>query len=65
MAKYDEMNAYSIKKLSESLKNYEFENVEYIPTENKGYRSNGERHPHSWSIIDTDDLINWMLKEEL
>ena len=63
MAKYDEMNAYYIKSLSESLKKFEFKDVEYIPTENKGYRSNGEHHPHSWSIIDREDLINWMLKE--
>ena len=62
MAQYEEMNAYSIKTLSESLNTLEFANVEYIPTVNKGYRSNGERNPHSWSIIDRDDLIDWMLK---
>ena len=65
MAKYDEMNAYYIKSLSESLKDFGFKDVQYIATENKGYRSNGERHPHSWSIVDKDNLINWMLKEEL
>lgn len=65
MGKYDETNAYYIKSLSESLKDFGFKDVEYIPTENKGYRSNGERHPHSWSIVDKDNLINWMLKEEL
>ena len=63
MAEYDEMNAYHIKKLSESLNKLEFKNVEYIPTVNKGYRDNGERHPHSWSIIDRKNLINWMLNK--
>ncbi|HPH81402.1 MAG TPA: hypothetical protein PL185_02460 [Flavobacteriales bacterium] len=29
----------------------------------KGYRLDGSRHPHSWSIIDTDDCIKWI--EEL
>lgn len=26
----------------------------------KGYRLDGTRHPHSWSIIDIDDCINWI-----
>lgn len=59
-ADYDQMNAYYIKKLSETLKNLEFNQVEYIPTENKGYRENGDKHPHSWSIIDKKELIKWL-----
>jgi hypothetical protein len=59
-ADYDQMNAYYIKKLSEDLKNSGFSKVEYIPTENKGYRHNGDRHPHSWSIIDKNGLIEWI-----
>lgn len=60
MADYDQMNAYYIKRLSESLKKSGFDQVEYIPTENKGYRENGDRHPHSWSIIDKKELIKWI-----
>lgn len=63
MADYDQMNAYYIKKLSESLKDKGFENVEYIQTSDKGYRANGERHPHSWAIVDKKDLIHWILKK--
>ncbi len=63
MADYEQMNAFYIEKLSASLKKKGFESVEYIPTKNKGYRANGDRHPHSWSIVDKEDLINWMLKE--
>ncbi len=59
----DQMNSYYIKKLSESLENSGFNKVEYIPTENKGYRANGERHPHSWSIVDKKELLQWMLEE--
>lgn len=40
----------------EKLKENHFTDIEYIPTKNKGYRTNGERHPHSWSIVDTMDL---------
>ncbi|WP_452230041.1 hypothetical protein [Lacinutrix sp. MEBiC02404] len=61
-ADYDQMNAYYIQKLSESLKNAGFKHIQYIPTENKGYRSNGERHPHSWSIIDKKDFIAWIME---
>jgi hypothetical protein len=39
--------------------------VELVLTENKGYRYIGggktERHPHSFSIADPDDLIQWVL----
>lgn len=62
MADYDQMNAYYIKQLSESLKKSGFGRVEYMPTENKGYRANGERHPHSWSIIDKKELIKWIME---
>lgn len=61
MADYEQMNAFYIKKLSESLKIKGFEKVEYIPTVNKGYRSDGERHPHSWAIVDKNDLMSWIL----
>ncbi|SEA78952.1 alpha/beta fold hydrolase family protein [Psychroflexus halocasei] len=60
---YEDLNAFYIEKLSKRLKK-EFgnENVELITTENQGYRANGQRHPHSWSIVDEKDLINWILK---
>lgn len=62
MADHDQMNAFYLKELSEALKSSDFKHAEYITTENKGYRANGERHPHSWSIVDKDDLIKWMLE---
>ena len=63
MADYEQMNAFYIKKLFESLTEIGCESVEYIPTTDKGYRANGERHPHSWSIVDKKDLINWILNK--
>lgn len=62
MFDFEQTNAFYIKKLSENLFEQGFQNVEYIPTTNKGYRSTGERHPHSWSIVDKKDLITWMLE---
>lgn len=61
MADFDQTNAFYIQKLAERLQVKGFENVEYIPTSQKGYRANGERHPHSWSIVDKQDLVDWML----
>ncbi|GGD23197.1 hypothetical protein [Flavobacterium orientale] len=60
---YEDLNAYSIEKLSEELKKQNFKKTELIKTTNKGYRSNGNRHPHSWSIVDANDLVKWILEE--
>lgn len=57
---YQQTNAFLIEQLSQRLKEQGFSKVEYIATENKGYRSNGHRHPHSWSIVNIDDLIYWI-----
>ena len=58
---YEDLNAFYIQKLYEQLKTqFKNENIELIKTENKGYRANGERHPHSWSIVNEKDLVKWM-----
>ncbi|MCP9763050.1 hypothetical protein [Lacihabitans soyangensis] len=61
-ADFDQMNAFYIKILYENLNKIGFDKVEYLPTENKGFRANGVRHPHSWSIVDKEDLMQWMNK---
>ncbi len=58
---YEDMNAYFIKHLADELIKKYGNQVEYIPTQNKGFRANGQRHPHSWSIVDIDKLLTWML----
>jgi hypothetical protein len=35
-------------------------NAEVIITQNKGFRANGQRHPHSWSIVDEKECIKWI-----
>lgn len=36
-----------------------------ITTQNKGYRKpDNRRHPHSWSIVDSYELIDWLLKQK-
>ena len=61
-AEYEDINAYYLEQLANDLSNlYGAEQVTYIKTKNRGYRANGNRHPHSWSIIDEEDLVNWIL----
>lgn len=35
--------------------------AEFIQTYKTGFRNNGKRHPHSWSIVDADKLVLWAL----
>lgn len=37
-------------------------NAEVIITQNEGVRLNGMKHPHSWSIMHTDDTLRWILE---
>ncbi len=36
--------------------------AEFINALGKGYRMDGRRHPHSWSLVDPEECIAWMLK---
>ncbi len=36
--------------------------AEFMQTYQTGYRSNGMRHPHSWSIVDEVECIHWLKK---
>lgn len=36
--------------------------AEFINAFGKGYRIEGNRHPHSWSIVDASDCVHWILK---
>lgn len=37
-------------------------NAELIATSGKGYRGDGSRSPHSWSIVDEPALAEWLRK---
>jgi|SRR5687768_8742279 len=37
------------------------ERAEFMTSKRPGYRSNGMRHPHSWSIVDEVEFIQWTL----
>lgn len=37
------------------------DNAEVVITQNKGIRPDGSMNPHSWSIMDTDETLQWIL----
>jgi hypothetical protein len=39
--------------------------AELIITTGKGYRPDGQRHPHSWSIVDEAELMEWLMRAVL
>ncbi|MGB6035597.1 MAG: hypothetical protein WBG42_04970 [Cryomorphaceae bacterium] len=57
---YENTNSHVIQQISLQLDSAGWEQYRLIETEGKGYRANGDRHPHSWSIVDVDDLIEWI-----
>ncbi|MBK9320116.1 MAG: hypothetical protein IPM91_15845 [Bacteroidetes bacterium] len=58
MDSYD-MFALNQKAMINQLKIIGNDKVESINALGKGYRTDGTRHPHPWSIVDVDDCINW------
>lgn len=60
---YEFMNSYPIGLLYQEAKRTGEYEVCLITSTNKGYRANGDRHPHSWSIVDQNLLIEWMDQE--
>ncbi|MEM6517554.1 MAG: serine hydrolase domain-containing protein [Bacteroidota bacterium] len=57
---FESTNAYTIQQIAKDLNAKNWHQFELIETENKGYRANGDRHPHSWSIVDKRNLIEWI-----
>lgn len=58
---FESTNAYSIQQLYSTLITKKWQHVQLIETKNKGYRADGTRHPHSWSIVAIEALIDWIL----
>ncbi|KAA3637859.1 MAG: hypothetical protein DWQ02_06130 [Bacteroidetes bacterium] len=59
---YYAMNSIDLAALINTLNIKGNSNAELILTENKGYLWDGRRHPHSWSIVDEPEMIQWFLK---
>ena len=37
--------------------------AEFMQSKTPGQRSNGQKHPHSWNIVDEIDLVQWIKKQ--
>ena len=59
---YYDMNALNHTAMINQLNILGNDKAEFINALGKGYRLDGARHPHSWSIVDADDCINWLKK---
>jgi hypothetical protein len=62
---YTSMNATFLSAMINELNGLGNNNAALITTQNKGYRKpENTRHPHSWSIVDDEELIKWLLKQK-
>lgn len=59
-ADYYGMNALDAASLIRHLKLLGNTRAELITTTGKGFRANGTRHPHSWSIVEQGELARWI-----
>ncbi len=57
---YYHMNAANLSAMINFLTLNGNSRAELIPALGKGYRIDGTRHPHSWSIVDAEDCLKWM-----
>ena len=56
---YEELNAYGLKRIHDTLVAAGNARAEYITTEGRGVQ-HGNRHPHAWSIVDERELVKWI-----
>ncbi len=57
-----DLNATDFSTMINTLRLLGNENAEFIATTGKGYRIDGRRHPHSWSVLDSEDTADWIEK---
>lgn len=58
---YYDMNAANLSAMINFLMQNGNTKAEFIPAIGKGFRVDGTRHPHSWSIVDPIECIIWIL----
>lgn len=59
---YYGMNAIDAAALINALQLLGNKEAELVLTDDKGYRPDGTRHPHSWSIVDEKELVEWFVQ---
>lgn len=59
---YYDMNAVDQTAMINHLLLMGNEGAEFINSLGKGYRLDGRRHPHSWSLVEPEECVEWMMK---
>ncbi|MEM9023265.1 MAG: hypothetical protein AAGB22_05970 [Bacteroidota bacterium] len=59
---YADINSYDLAAFAVLLKQLGNPHLEVITTTGKGFDRQGSINPHSWTIVDEDYLISWILK---
>lgn len=59
---YYDMNAANLSAMANFLMQSGNTKAEFIPAIGKGFRVDGTRHPHSWSIVEPVDCLKWILE---
>jgi len=59
---YYDMNAADLSAMINFLNLNGNNGAELVPALGKGYRLDGTRHPHSWSIVDPANCVDWIQK---
>lgn len=57
---YD-MNSTDLSAMVNLLQTKGNKKAQLIVTHKKGYRPDGTRHPHSWSIMDSKACLDWIV----
>ena len=56
-------NSEQIKSMVQSLSKIN-KNIRLVNALGKGFKADGTRHPHSWSILDGKEFYQWILKDD-
>jgi len=62
-ASYFDINSYDIIAFVLKLRQLGNKNVTLITTTNKGFDRQGNRNCHSWTIVDEEELIGWIINK--
>ena len=63
-ADFTAMNVTACSAMINELNRLGNDQATLLITQNKGYRRpTNQRHPHSWSIVDNNELIKWLLQQ--
>lgn len=61
-ASYFDLNSYDLAAFTLCLRSLGNKNIELHSSSGKGFDGQGNRKPHSWTIVDEAYLVEWMMR---